>query len=111
MKNIILALFFILISSCGDNPIDITGPEPPVVVEPDDPLNPPPDEPPIMINPGSQFSWDDTREVRAPDSAVYGILNDMEYSVNPDLISALQQYNIKTLLWSERDKYIDELAA
>lgn len=57
------------------------------------------------------FSWDDIKEVRSPDSTAYGVLNDTEHSVNPDIISALQQYNIKTLLWSERNKYIEELAA
>ena len=57
------------------------------------------------------FSWDDTREVRAPDSTAYAVLNDMEYSANPDIVSALRQYDIKTLLWSERDKYVNELAA
>ena len=57
------------------------------------------------------FSWGDTKGIRAEDSTAYGVLNDIEYSVNPDLISALRQYGIKDLLWSQRDKYIDELAA
>lgn len=57
------------------------------------------------------FSWMDTKEIRAIDSAAYGVLNDTEQRINPDLISALNQYEIKALLWSRRDEYIEELAA
>lgn len=57
------------------------------------------------------FSWDDIKGVRASDSAAYGVLNDTEYPVNPDLIGALRQYGLRALLWSQRDKYINELAA
>lgn len=57
------------------------------------------------------FSWTDTKEVREPNSTAYGVLNDAEQPVNPDLISALQQYGINALLWSKRDEYVKELAA
>lgn len=57
------------------------------------------------------FSWTDTKEVRAPDSTAYGVLNDLEQPINPDLISALKQYGIKGLPWSRRDEYVQELAA
>lgn len=57
------------------------------------------------------FSWTDTKEVREPNSTAYSVLNDMEQSINPDLISALKQYKIIPLLWSEKEKYIEELAA
>ncbi|MEM3335863.1 MAG: DUF1828 domain-containing protein [Thermoplasmata archaeon] len=57
------------------------------------------------------FSWTDTKETRAPDTVAYGILNDSDRKVAPELINAMNQYEIKTLLWSERDKYIEELAA
>jgi len=57
------------------------------------------------------FSWTDTKEVRAPDSTAYGVLNDLEQPINPDLISALKQYNITPLPWSKRDEYVKELAA
>lgn len=57
------------------------------------------------------FSWTDTKEVRAPGSTAYGVLNDTEQPVNPDLISALKQYGIKGLPWSRRDEYVQELAA
>ncbi|MFZ5632713.1 MAG: DUF1828 domain-containing protein [Bacillota bacterium] len=57
------------------------------------------------------FSWTDTKEVRAPDSTVYGILNDTEHEINPDLISALKQYGVDAIPWSRKDDYIEELAA
>lgn len=57
------------------------------------------------------FSWTDTKEVRAPDSTAYGVLNDMEQPINPDLISALKQYEIKAFPWSRRDEHVKELAA
>jgi len=57
------------------------------------------------------FSWTDTKEVRPPNSTAYGVLNDTEQPVNPNLISALTEYNIKAFLWSRREDYIKELAA
>jgi len=57
------------------------------------------------------FSWTDTKEVRAPDSTAYGVLNDLEQPINPDLISALKQYDITPLPWGRRDEYAKELAA
>jgi len=57
------------------------------------------------------FSWTDTKEVRAPYSTAYGVLNDREQPINPDLISALKQYEIIPLLWSQREEYVKELAA
>lgn len=57
------------------------------------------------------FSWSDTKEVRASNSAAYGVLNDLEQPINPDLIGALKQYYITPLLWSKREKYVEELAA
>lgn len=57
------------------------------------------------------FSWDDTKGVRASDSTAYGVLNDTEHSVGSDLMSALLEYDIKVLLWSQRGKHVDQLAA
>ena len=57
------------------------------------------------------FSWTDTKEVRAIDSTAYSILNDTDQSINPDLISALKQYGIKAMPWSQREEYVEELAA
>jgi hypothetical protein len=57
------------------------------------------------------FSWTEIAEVRAPNSTCYGILNDTEKLVSPDLVNALHQYRIKTVPWSHRDKYVVELAS
>ncbi len=56
------------------------------------------------------FSWTEIAEVRAPNSTAYGVLNDTERLINPDHISALEQYGIKSLLWSRRDEYVRKLA-
>lgn len=58
------------------------------------------------------FAWAiDTREVRAPDSTAYGVLNDTENPVSSDLISALHQYGLKAIPWSRKEEYLGELAA
>ncbi len=57
------------------------------------------------------FSWNDTKEVRAPDSTAYGILNDTEQVVPPDIHGALKQYGVKSISWSERQEFLEELAA
>jgi len=57
------------------------------------------------------FVWADTKDVRPVKSTAYGILNDSEKEVKPEILSALQQYGMKPLLWSRRDEYVEELAA
>lgn len=57
------------------------------------------------------FSWTEITEVRVPNSTAYGVLNDAEKQVNPDLINALQQYRIKAIQWSRREEYVEELAS
>ncbi len=57
------------------------------------------------------FSWTDTKEVRPVKSTVYGFLNDTEQSINAELESALEQYDIKPVLWSKREEYLPELIA
>lgn len=57
------------------------------------------------------FAWTDTKDNRAKDSRVYAILNDTERPLHPDLLSAFGQYDVSTILWSERQKYVETLAA
>ncbi|SNQ59614.1 DUF1829 domain-containing protein [Candidatus Methanoperedens nitratireducens] len=57
------------------------------------------------------FSWADTKEVRPVKSTLYGFLNDTEQSINAELESALEQYDIKPVLWSKREEYLPELVA
>ncbi|MGM0520387.1 MAG: DUF1829 domain-containing protein [Campylobacterota bacterium] len=54
------------------------------------------------------FAFEDTRDSRNGNG--YIILND-ENSIKSELIAAINEYNIKPILWSEKNKYIDELAA
>ncbi|TFH40512.1 MAG: DUF1829 domain-containing protein [ANME-2 cluster archaeon] len=55
------------------------------------------------------FSWEDTKEVRPEKSTTYGILNDTESKINPDIESALHQYGIEPMPWSKREQYVVEL--
>lgn len=57
------------------------------------------------------FAWIDTREVRAPESRAFAVLNDSEMKVAQPIIEALINYDMKAILWSRKDEAIMELAA
>ena len=57
------------------------------------------------------MAWIDTKEVRAPDSRAYVLLNDSEHSVSPDVFDALLNYDVVPVAWSERESVRLELAA
>lgn len=57
------------------------------------------------------FAWLDTRDVRPPDSEAYAFLNDSDQQVSPAIISALQNYDVRPVLWSQRDSAVQSLAA
>jgi len=57
------------------------------------------------------FSSSDTIEARPAGTDVYAILNDSESPTNPDIVTALQHYDIKPLRWSEREQFVEALAA
>jgi len=57
------------------------------------------------------FAWDDTKDVRPPDSRAYALLNDSEQAVSPPVIDALRSYNVLPISWSHRDDVLQELAA
>jgi hypothetical protein len=57
------------------------------------------------------FAWSDIREVRPPNAQVFAVLNDSEQSLNPDILSAFQQYDVNPVAWSERERYVQEFAA
>jgi hypothetical protein len=57
------------------------------------------------------FAWTDTKENRTHNSQVYAILNDTEKQLNNDVLSAFRQYDVHTILWSEREKHVEVLAA
>ena len=56
------------------------------------------------------FSWIDTKDVRSPDSRAYAILNDSE-QVASNVVNAVRSYGINPMLWSERERTREELAA
>ncbi|MEW6235325.1 MAG: DUF1829 domain-containing protein [Candidatus Omnitrophota bacterium] len=57
------------------------------------------------------FAWIDTKEVRPPDSRAYAFLNDSERCIPSSLLEALHNYDIKSVVWSQREKVREELAA
>ena len=57
------------------------------------------------------FSWIDTREVRAPDSRAYAILNDSERPVSASVLGAMRSYDVRPIPWSDREGAREELAA
>lgn len=57
------------------------------------------------------FTWLDSREARRPESRAYAVINDREREVSPQVIGALRQYSIASILWSQRSAFVDELAA
>jgi hypothetical protein len=57
------------------------------------------------------FAWMDTREVRPPDSRAYAFLSDSESTAPAAVLDALVSYEVKPVLWSERERVREELAA
>jgi len=57
------------------------------------------------------FSWIDTKDVRAPDSMAYAILNDKERRIPDEVPTALENYGVHPLVWSRREKFAAELLA
>ena len=57
------------------------------------------------------FAWLDTREARQRQARAYAILNDAPKSVSRSVVDALQNYDVRTVLWSERESVREELAA
>lgn len=56
-------------------------------------------------------AWMDTQQVRAEDSRAYALLNDIGQSVPSEVPEAFEAYNIRPVLWSERQAVQQELAA
>jgi hypothetical protein len=57
------------------------------------------------------FSWLDTREARPQDARAYALLNDREQRVPGSVVDALTRYDVRAVMWSERDDVREELAA
>lgn len=56
------------------------------------------------------FTWTDTKEVRE-NSKLYVFIQDTEKKIDASAINALKEYDIESVLWSKKDKYIKELSA
>lgn len=57
------------------------------------------------------FVWFDIKEVRDANSMAYAIINDADKDSGTDVFSTLQAYDIKPILWSQRESIRQELAA
>lgn len=58
------------------------------------------------------LSWVDTKETRPdPEAIAYAFLNDSERSIPGEVSEALRSYDLRPVPWSERDKFVNDLAA
>jgi len=57
------------------------------------------------------FAWFDTRDARPPESRAYAMLNDTDQAVPTEVMDALRNYEVRPVLWSERETVAEELAA
>ena len=57
------------------------------------------------------FKWLDTREMRSPDAMLFAFLNDSNLKVSQSAIGALENYDLKPVLWSQREESRELLAA
>lgn len=57
------------------------------------------------------FAWLDIKEVRQINSKAYAILNDTDKNIQSSVVTALKNYNVNPVLWSERANFVEELAA
>lgn len=57
------------------------------------------------------FKWNDTRGTRPDDARLFALLNDSENKVSPSVVSALKNYELEPVLWSEREQESARLAA
>jgi hypothetical protein len=57
------------------------------------------------------FKWLDTKETRADDSQLFAFLNDSNVSISQSVIDALKNYDLETVLWSQREQAKERLSA
>jgi hypothetical protein len=57
------------------------------------------------------YKWSDTREVRAPDSKAFAVLNDINQPVPTGVVDAFRNYAIYPVPWSQKVEVVRELAA
>ncbi len=57
------------------------------------------------------FAWNDTKDARPTDSRAYAVLNDLEKEVSSEFLSALEKYEIQSVLWRQRNDFVPQLVA
>lgn len=57
------------------------------------------------------FSQNDTKDMRQQGTKLYTFIQDTDKKISEDAIRAIQEYGINTALWTEKDKYVQELSA
>ncbi|GAB6277475.1 MAG: DUF1829 domain-containing protein [Rectinema sp.] len=57
------------------------------------------------------LSWFDTKEVRPQNSKAFALLNDSEQTISGAVLDALQNYEVRPVLWSRREEIQTELLA
>ncbi len=55
--------------------------------------------------------WVDTKDVRPEDSKAYAFINDSGRDISSNALDALKNYEIKPVLWSDRERSKNELAS
>lgn len=58
----------------------------------------------------TMFMWNDTKEARNTDSQLIVLLND-ERKIDSNIVDGFKNYNVNTVLWSQRDNLIKDLIA
>lgn len=57
------------------------------------------------------FAWIDVRESRPQKTTMYAIINDETTEPPAEMVVALERYGITSVLWSQRDKAVDQFVA
>lgn len=57
------------------------------------------------------YAWNDTREVRPPDSKAFAMLNDIGQTISSGVLDAFRNYRIQPVPFSRRGEVVTELAA
>ena len=57
------------------------------------------------------FTWEDVKPSRDSNCILYGVINDTNKEVSVNNITALHEYGIKCVSWSERNNIVSELSA
>ena len=57
------------------------------------------------------YKWNDTRDVRPPESKAYAVLNDSEQVISGGVLDAFRNYEIEPVIFSSRDGALKDLAA